>query len=153
VTLSGFPPESLDMPLPGSSAAAIIGWAFVAAALFVANRALGASQPRRAIVALSVALVATWLAFGGSLHALMGTNLRPQLHGYASTAYTMVAWQGLHTVLLTLMVGFTLARLSLGLIDSVRRNVFDNTRIMGYYCAGQGVVALLVMQSPRLTMG
>ena len=36
------------------------------------------------------------------------------------------------------------------MIDPVRRVVFDNTRIMGYYCAAQGVVALLVMHSPRL---
>ena len=40
----------------------------------------------------------------------MGTNLRPQLHGYAATAYTMVAWQGLHAVLLSLMFGFTVLR-------------------------------------------
>lgn len=141
------------MPLVGSSVAAVVAWLVVAGALFAANRALGGSRRRGAIVALLVALVGTWLAFGASLHALTETNLRPQLHGYASTAYTMVAWQGLHAVLLTLMIGFTVARLSLGMIDSVRRNIFDNTCIMSYYCAAQGVVALVVMHSPRLVMG
>ncbi|WP_129645394.1 cytochrome c oxidase subunit I [Peristeroidobacter agariperforans] len=152
VTLSGFPPESLDMPLVGSSVAAVVAWLVVAGALFAANRALGGSRCRGVSIALLVALMGTWLAFAASLHALTGTNLRPQLHGYASTAYTMVAWQGLHAVLLTLMIGFTVARLSLGMIDSVRRNVFDNTRIMSYYCAAQGIVALVVMHSPRLAL-
>ncbi|HWK50401.1 MAG TPA: cbb3-type cytochrome c oxidase subunit I, partial [Steroidobacter sp.] len=153
VTLSGFPPESLDLPLVGSSVAAIAAWAVATGSLFAANRWLCESQRRRVSIALLVTIVATWLAFGAGLHALLGTNLRPQLHGYASTAYTMLAWQGLHAVLITLMAGFTMARVSLGLIDSVRRNVFDNTRIMAYYCAAQGIIALLVMHSPRLTTG
>jgi cytochrome c oxidase subunit I+III len=153
VTLSGFPPGSLDMPPIGSSVAAVISWIVVAGSLFAANRVLAVSQRRMVSIALLGALVATWLALGGSLYALLGTNLRPQLHGYASTAYTMVAWQGLHAVLMALMVGFTVARLSLGIIDSVRRNVFDNTSIMGYDCAGHGLIALLVMHAPRLGMG
>jgi cytochrome c oxidase subunit I+III len=152
VTLSGFPPESLDLPLAGSSVGAVLAWGIAAGAMMVANRALGSNEKGTAGIALLAALVAVWIAFGSSLHALLGTNLRPQMHGYASTAYTMIAWQGLHAVLLTLMAGFTLARLWLGMIDSVRRNVFDNTRIMWYYCAVQGVTALLVMHSPRLAM-
>jgi cytochrome c oxidase subunit I+III len=71
------------------------------------------------------------------------------LHGFASTSYTIVAWQGLHTVLLTLMAGYTLARVWAGMIDANRRNVFDNTRIMWYYSAAQGLIALLVLHSPR----
>jgi cytochrome c oxidase subunit I+III len=81
---------------------------------------------------------------------LMGTNLRPQLHGFASTSYTIIAWQGLHAVLLTLMAGYTLVRAWAGMIDAKRRNVFDNTRIMWYYSAAQGLIALLVLQSARL---
>jgi cytochrome c oxidase subunit I+III len=152
VTLSGFPPESLDLPLVGSSLGAVLAWAIATGAMALANRSLSCNQTRAVTIALLAALGAVWIAFGSSLHALLGTNLRPQMHGYASTAYTMIAWQGLHAVLLTLMAGFTLLRLWLGMIDSVRRNVFDNTRIMWYYCAAQGVIALLVMHSPRLAM-
>jgi hypothetical protein len=36
-----------------------------------------------------------------------------------------------------------------GLVDANRRNVFDNTRIMWYYSAAQGLVALFVMHSSR----
>ncbi|MDY6945813.1 MAG: cbb3-type cytochrome c oxidase subunit I [Pseudomonadota bacterium] len=152
VTLSGFPPQSLDLPLPGSSLGAVLAWAGAVGAMAMANRALNARRSSMASMALAAALIAVWVAFGSSLHALLGTNLRPQMHGYAATAYTMIAWQGLHAILLTLMGGFTLLRLWLGMIDSVRRNVFDNTRIMWYYCAAQGVIALLVMHSPRLAM-
>jgi cytochrome c oxidase subunit I+III len=152
VTLSGFPPETLDLPLIGSSVGAVLAWSISAAIMAAANRALSSNQRTAMSIALLAAMLAVWIAFGASLHALLGTNLQPQMHGYASTAYTMVAWQGLHAVLLTLMAGFTLARWWCGLIDAVRRNVFDNTRIMYYYCAAQGVIALLVMHSPRLSM-
>jgi cytochrome c oxidase subunit I+III len=152
VTLSGFPPETLDLPLIGSSVGAVLAWSISAAIMAVANRALSSNQRTAMSIALLAAMFAVWIAFGASLHALLGTNLQPQMHGYASTAYTMIAWQGLHAVLLTLMAAFTLARWWCGLIDAVRRNVFDNTRIMYYYCAAQGVIALLVMHSPRLSM-
>jgi cytochrome c oxidase subunit I+III len=150
ITLSGFPPDTLDLPLPGSSVGSALAWGASVAAMVVANRALGSNRAAKVGVALLAALLALWIAFGASLHALLATNLRPQMHGYASTAYTMLAWQGLHAVLLTLMAGFTLVRLRCGMIDSVRRNVFDNTRIMWYYSAAQGLIALAVMHSPRL---
>jgi cytochrome c oxidase subunit I+III len=92
-----------------------------------------------------------WGAFGLSLYSLLETNLRPQQHGFTATVYTMLAWQGLHAVLLTMMGGYTLARSAAGLIDAERRNVFDNTRIMWYYCVAQGLVTLLILHSPRLT--
>jgi cytochrome c oxidase subunit I+III len=149
ITQAGFPPPHLDLPLIGSSVGAVVAWAVSAGAMVVADRALGSDRSNLARMALVVALGAVWMAFGSSLHALLGTNVRPQMHGYASTTYTMLAWQGLHAVLLTMMAGFTLVRLGFGLIDSLRRNVFDNTKIMWYYSAAQGVFALLVMHSPR----
>jgi cytochrome c oxidase subunit I+III len=152
ITLSGFPPDSLDLPLPGSSVGAALAWGISAAAMVMANRALSVDQSVKVSVALLAALVTVWIAFGASLHGLLATSLRPQMHGYASTAYAMIAWQGVHAVLLTLMAGFTWVRLRLGMIDSVRRNVFDNTRIMWYYSAAQGLIALMVMHSPRLAM-
>jgi cytochrome c oxidase subunit I+III len=149
VTLSSFPPDQLDLPLLSSSALAVLAWIVAVAAMSAANRAVAANRRPAISVALAVALVALWAAFGLSLQALLATNLRPQLHGFASTAYTMIAWQGLHAVLLTLMGVFTMARLWAGMIDATRRNVFDNTRIFWYYSAAQGVIALLAMHSPR----
>ncbi|MBM0106133.1 cbb3-type cytochrome c oxidase subunit I [Steroidobacter sp. S1-65] len=152
ITLSDFPPESLDLPLLGSSVAAALAWAASVGAMYVAHRQLRPDRTKVVSLALAAALIGVWVAFALSLHALLATNLRPQLHGFASTAYTMLAWQGLHAVLLTLMAGFTLLRLWLEMVDPVRRVVFDNTRIMWYYCAAQGLIALAVMNLPRLAM-
>ena len=81
--------------------------------------------------------------------ALSHSGVRASDSGYGAVVFALVAWQGLHAVLLTLMGGYTLVRTWLGMIDANRRNVFDNTRIMWYYCAAQGLVALLVLNSPR----
>jgi cytochrome c oxidase subunit I+III len=145
----GFPPPGLDLPLMTSSILAVVAWIASAGGVWFAERALLSERGGPLSVALLVAVLFSWAAFAFSLHALMDSNLRPQLHGFAATAYTMVAWQGLHVFLLTLMAGYTLVRAWAGMIDAKRRNVFDNTRIMWYYSAAQGLIALLVMHSPR----
>jgi cytochrome c oxidase subunit I+III len=149
VSQSGFPPQPLDLPLLGQSSIAAVAWIASAVALWFAERALRDVRRHAFSIALLLAVVALWGAFVLSLFSLLETNLRPQQHGFASTAYTIVAWQGLHAVLLTLMDGYTLVRAWAGMIDKQRRNVFDNTRIMWYYCAAQGLVALVVLHSPR----
>jgi cytochrome c oxidase subunit I+III len=63
--------------------------------------------------------------------------------------YTMLAWQGLHVTLLTFMAAYTLARCFAGHVDCVRRNTFDNTRIMWHFSAAQALVSLIVIHSPR----
>jgi cytochrome c oxidase subunit I+III len=64
--------------------------------------------------------------------------------------YTMLAWQGLHAALLTLMTLYTLARRWAGLLSPAHRNTFDNTRIMGYFSVVQALVALAVLHAPRV---
>jgi cytochrome c oxidase subunit I+III len=144
-----FPPVGLDLPLLSGSILAALAWIASAGSVWFAERALIGTPGSRFNVALIVAVLLSWAAFWLSLHSLTDTNLRPQLHGFAATSYTMVAWQGLHVVLLTLMAGYTLVRAWAGMIDAQRRNVFDNTRIMWYYSAAQGLIALFVMHSPR----
>lgn len=150
ISQSSFPPSRFDLPLIGASILAAIAWIASATGLWFAERVLAATRARAFSIALAIAVLLLWAAFALSLHSLLATNLRPQLHGFASTAYTIIAWQGLHTVLLTLMGGYTLARAWAGKLDVNRRNVFDNTRIMWYYCAAQGLIALLVLHSARL---
>ncbi|MET0533944.1 MAG: cytochrome ubiquinol oxidase subunit I, partial [Steroidobacter sp.] len=147
ISQSGFPPTGLELPLVVPSLLAIIAWVASAGVVAFAERSL--STTRSFSAALLSAMALLWSAFAFSLYALLETNLRPQMHGFASTSYTMVLWQGLHVVVLTLMGGYTLARAWAGMIDAKRRNVFDNTRIMWYYCAAQGVLALVVLHSPR----
>lgn len=151
VAQSGFPPTGFDLPLLGSSILGAVAWVAGVGSVWFAERALLAVRWRAFSMALMVAMLFLWAAFALSLHSLLDTNLRPQLHGFASTSYTMIAWQGLHAVLLTLMAGYTLVRAWAGMIDVKRRVVFDNTRIMWYYCAAQGLIALFVLHSPRFS--
>ena len=54
---------------------------------------------------------------------------------------------------MTLMLGYTLARSAAGLLHSERRVTFDNTMLMGWYSAAQGGTALLLLHLfPRLAI-
>ena len=61
-------------------------------------------------VAIVAALITLLLASALNVYALTGTNLQPDAHGYTATAYMLVTWQGVHTVLLIFMGAYTLAR-------------------------------------------
>ena len=151
ISQSGFPPAQFDLPQLGSSLLAGAAWVVSVGSIWVADRALKNTRWHVFNGGMLVGLVTLWVALGLSLYSLMSTNLRPELHGFASTSYTIVAWQGLHAVLLTIMGAYTLARVWAGMVDSTRRNVFDNTRIMWYYSAAQGLIALVVLQSARFS--
>jgi cytochrome c oxidase subunit I+III len=46
---------------------------------------------------------------------------------------------------------FTVARYAAGKLDSVRRLSFDNTALLGWYGAGQGLLGLVLVHGfPRL---
>jgi cytochrome c oxidase subunit I+III len=76
--------------------------------------------------------------------------VRPDEHAYGAVIYTMLAWQGLHAVLLTFVGGYTIARLIAGLIDDARRSTFDNMRLLWHYAVAQGVIVLAVIHAPRV---
>jgi cytochrome c oxidase subunit I+III len=146
----GFPPPGLELPQLASTCLAALLWLLSALAIWSANHALA----RRARVALhtllALATLLSWLALAAHLHALWAAGLRPQVHAFAAVAYTIVAWQGLHVMVLTAMGGYTLARSAAHLVDATRRNTFDNTRIFWYYCVAQALVAIIVLNAPRL---
>ena len=149
---AGWPPPGLSLPLLNSSLIAGGGWMAAAGVAWFANRALTAQRSGLLFDALMIgSLAAAWLGIAFNMHALSAAGLAPEVHGYSATLYTMLAWAGLHAVLLTLMISYTLARRWAGLLSADRRNTFDNTRIMVYYCAAQAVVALAVSFAPRLS--
>ncbi len=146
---AGFPPARLALPTGTWCLIAAIAWIASAILLQFTNRQLNAT--RRAFAGtIIVVLVLAWIAWACNAHALWSAGLRPDMHGYTATAYAMLAWQGLHAVLLTMMISFTVARHAVGRLDARHRNTFDNTRIMGLYVAVQGVAALLVISSPAI---
>jgi heme/copper-type cytochrome/quinol oxidase subunit 3 len=64
--------------------------------------------------------------------------------------FTLVGWQGLHVVLLSLMAAYAIARYLTGRLDAIRRNTFDNMRIYWYFSVAQALVALIVILLPRM---
>ena len=77
--------------------------------------------------------------------------MRPKETSYAAVVYMLTALQCFFVVTVTIMGLYTLARSLAGKIGERRRVTFDNTRLLAYYTAVQGVAALLVVHlSPRL---
>ena len=147
----GWPPDGMNLPLLGSSLLAAALWAASGIAMRVANHIFTRTGARAWFDLLMLAGVAAmWAGFALNLDALRGADIRPQVHGYGATMYTMLAWQGLHVALLTLMTLYTLARRWAGLLNPAHRNTFDNTRIMGYFSVAQALVALAVLHAPRV---
>ena len=141
-------PEHL--PLIGSSVGAAVAWLASAVGLKFAQTQLESRRRPGFVGAMTAATLALWAAFALSVQALLGAQLHPAMHGFAATLFTLVVWQGLHAVLLTFMAAYTIARSLAGLLDATRRNTFDNTRIFWYFSVAQALLALAVMQLPRL---
>lgn len=151
ITPSGWPPAPFDLPSAASSVLAALAWLASSGLIAIAHRRLCANAGRGLLC--SLLLAATTLlavAFTLTLQALSGANVRPDQHAYGAVIFTMLSWQGLHAVLLLFMSGYTIARSLAGMIDAVRRNTFDNTRLMWHYTVVQGLIALAVMHSPRV---
>jgi cytochrome c oxidase subunit I+III len=149
ISTGSFPPPQLELPLVGLSIAAAAAWLASAGAIGLANRLLHRARGAPFAIAVASALVLMWIAFLLNVRALTTADLQPNMHGFTSTTFMLVTWAGVHVVLLTLMAAFTLARAWTGKLDIVRRNTFDNTKIMWYYSAAQALIALCVMHAPR----
>jgi cytochrome c oxidase subunit I+III len=147
----GWPPAGMEIPGLTISILCATLWAASSGIFGLANRALSGSSSRLlSSTAVLIAMLLMWAAFALNTHALLSTDVRPDAHAYGAVIFTMLAWQGLHVFLLTLMAGYTLARSWAGLLDRERRNTFDNTRVMWHYSVAQALVALVVMHAPRV---
>jgi cytochrome c oxidase subunit I+III len=151
VTPSGWPPSQFEFPAAASSVLAVLAWIGSSALISIAHRGLRTKASAAVIVALLlIAVLVLWGAFVLTFQAIAAANVRPDAHAYGAVLYTLLAWQGLHAVLISIMGGYTIARAMAGLIDDTRRNTFDNTRLMWHYTVAQGVVAFCVMHAPRI---
>lgn len=63
----------------------------------------------------------------------------------------LLAWQGLHAVVLIVMGGYVLARSWSGRLLPEARATLDNTALMWHYTTAQGLAAAVLVQGlPRL---
>jgi cytochrome c oxidase subunit I+III len=148
-------PQQTGQGIPGigSGLTSLVLVALGALAFTIASRALHRADS--ALGAFRLALLAGLIALGGwvgnEVHALWQSGMRPKETSYAAVVYMLTALQCFFVVTVTIMGLYTLARSLAGKIGERRRVTFDNTRLLAYYTAVQGVAALLVVHlSPRL---
>ncbi len=147
----GWPPAPFDIPSLSWTVGCALLWSLSSLLFAIAKVLLRKAASRAAICGVIVsAILCVIAAFATNMHTFTTANVQPAEHAYGAVIYALLAWQGLHGVLLALMGSYTIARLIAGLLDDRRRNTFDNTRLMWHYSVAQGVVALAVLQVPRL---
>lgn len=148
-------------PPPGAALPAL-RWPWASAALLAIGSLLMATAPRRLrdaaprgqrMLRLQVALAMLCVAgaFGIDLFAQTQAGLNPQAQAWSATVAMLVAYQGLHAVVLMMMGGYLLARSFAGRLQPQARSTLDNTLPVWHCATVQGVAGLLLVQAlPRL---
>jgi cytochrome c oxidase subunit I+III len=120
------------LALLGSAALACIG-----------GRALTRGSGGTFIGAMLSGVAMLGLAFWLQCQGAAGAD--PAAHAHGATVWGILSWQGLHVVLVLIMVIYTVARRLTGRIDARRRVTFDNTLLMWLFTAAQGLVGTLLV--------
>ncbi len=109
----------------------------------ISSRALRRERGFGFIAALLAGATLLALSFWVQCEAARGAD--PAAHAYGATVWAMLAWQGLHVLLVVLMVVYTLARRLTGRLGATRRVTFDNTYLMWLFTVAQGLAATLLI--------
>jgi cytochrome c oxidase subunit I+III len=89
-------------------------------------------------------------AVGVDGQSLWLSGVRPGESSYGAMVYTAVILNGQLAVVVFIMSGFVAARHLCGHLDRERCAVLENTRLMAWYTAGQGLLGLLLVHGfPR----
>jgi len=150
VNLGSWPPEGMAFPGGGWSVMGIAACLASALLAILAGKTLQRGQGAATDLLQAGGTLALWAAFAATLLALRSAGITPQANGHGASIHAMLSWQGLHVLLVTLMCGYTIVRRWCGLLDARRRATFDNTWLMWLFTAGQGLLLLAIIHSPRL---
>jgi cytochrome c oxidase subunit I+III len=108
------------------------------------GRRLRAAPPgrQRALQGMLLAAVALLGAsFAAELQGHLASGVGPRQDAYGALVYMVLVLQGMFVALVACMGLYTAARSVAGLLGPDRRATFDNTRLLWYYTAAQGVLA------------
>jgi cytochrome c oxidase subunit I+III len=131
-------------PPPGAALPAA-HWPLLAAALLLAGSAglLVARRTRhsRAAVMLCVglAMVCATGAFASEWFGHLQAGLAPGRQAWSATVAAMLAFQGLHVLLLLVMGGYVIARAACGLLRERASASLDSAALMWHYTTLQGL--------------
>jgi cytochrome c oxidase subunit I+III len=120
----------------------------IAAALFIAGSSLCL---RKAFKPLGLVLALVLFAAGFAADLYTHRDVSASSSSYGAAVNLLLVLEGFYATVLLAMGLFTLARWRAGLLDGVRRAVYDNTRIFWHYVVAQSLAGLaLVHGYPRL---
>ena len=102
-------------------------------------------------VAIMLALACMVGAFAADLRSQGLAGLDPTAHAWGATIAAMLAYQGLHAVLLAILAFYLLARSWTGRLTPTSRATLDNCALVWHYATVQGlVIAATVQWLPKL---
>jgi cytochrome c oxidase subunit I+III len=148
-------------PSPNAREVPSLGWPLLAASLFVvaiaaftlAWRTLPPPGPRNFMTSVLVLVGALCLtgAIAVEVAAHWQAGLRPTDSVYGAMVYLSIGLTGQIAVAVVIMSAFTSARHLAGKLDAVRCGTFENTALLLFYCAAQGLFSLILIHGfPRL---
>ncbi|MEX2628969.1 MAG: cytochrome c oxidase subunit I [Tistlia sp.] len=147
----GVTPALPDASWPLASAALLVA----AVALFAGTgRTLGERDRPRILTPLLLAAGGTCVVGAVAIEILghWQSGLRPTDSSYAALVYMASVLTGQVVAAAVIMTLYTLARHVTGRLDRVRRASFENTALLLYFGAGQGLIGLLLVHGfPRMT--
>jgi cytochrome c oxidase subunit I+III len=135
------PPPGAELPT--------LRWTLLAAALWIAG-SLAIGWIRRTLpgpAGLSSVMVLALAGSSAAFAAMLAghAELRPTADAWSATIAAMLAYQGLHAVLLLLMGGCLIARSCSGRLRPEARGTLDCIALMWHYAGAQALVIMAVV--------
>ena len=142
LTICPPPGEALAAPLwPMLSTLLLLAGS---ALMLLARRAIGKERlPLLVLASLACAIAAFGVDFAG--HRLAG--LDPTAHAWGASIATLLAYQGLHIVVLAICAIYLCARAWAGHVRHDSRSTLDNTALIWHYTTLQGLAAAVAIHA------
>jgi cytochrome c oxidase subunit I+III len=134
-------------PATGVALLAMLAWLCSSLALEWGNYRLG--KGGRTGLAITIAIIVS-LALGAtawwmSATPLLEAGIEPDASAYGAIAWTQLAYQAFHGLMLLALAIFVLLRVATKLLDTQHRASWDSLRLLWHYGAAQGVVIVALL--------
>jgi cytochrome c oxidase subunit I+III len=138
------PPPGALLPAGGSWSAGLLVTASALMAWSV--RRLGQGGDGLLRLAVLLAMAGSIGAFGIDLAAHLQAGLSPRDQAWSATVAALLAWQGLHALVLLTMGSYVMARSWAGILRLDARATLDNSALMWHYVTGQGIAGMALVR-------
>jgi cytochrome c oxidase subunit I+III len=147
-------------PPPGASLAAP-WWPLLSSSLLVAGsalmvlarRAIGEDRRHRLAVLVLLALTCLLAAFAADFYGHRLARLDPTRDGWSATIAALLAYQGLHVVVMAMCALYLAARAWCRKVTRNSRATLDNVALMWHYTTLQGVAGAAAIHAVPWLMG